>query len=100
MEKYTYVSNELRQAFPNDLKMRKDDKITLKINILVWIKRIDNKVIDFFGPIALDGNSSKELLNQVNDLLKEGRIYVTKQTIETIPTTITNPSYKTFENAE
>lgn len=100
MEKYTYVSNELRQAFPNDLKMRKDDKITLKINILVWIKRIDNKVIDFFGPIALDGNSSKKLLNQVNDLLKEGRIYVTKQTFETIPTTITNPSYKTFENAE
>ncbi len=88
MERYTYVSNELRQAFPNDLKMRKDDKIILKINILVWIKRLDHKIIDFFGPISLDGNSSKKLLEQINALLQEGRVYITKQSFENIPDNI------------
>ena len=100
MEGFIYVSNELRPAFANDLKMWREDKKVLKTNVLIWVKRLDHKILDFFGPIVLDGNSSKELLNQVNDLLKEGRIYVTKQTFETIPTTITNTSYKTFENAE
>ncbi len=98
MEKYTYVSNELRQAFPNDLKMRKDDKIILKINILVWIKRIDHKVIDFFGPIALDGNSSKKLLDQINSLLKEGRVFITKQSFENIPDNIVESNYRTNDN--
>lgn len=98
MEGFIYVSNELRPAFANDLKMWREDKKVLKTNVLIWVKRLDHKILDFFGPIVLDGNSSKELLNQVNDLLKEGRVYITKQSFENIPANIIESNYRTNDD--
>ena len=95
-----YISNDIRKANSNDLKMiDKDNKKVLKINTLIWIKRIDNQIIDFFGPIVLDSNTSTEVFEQVAELLQEGRIYIINGAFKNIPQNIIQPHYQTVAHA-
>lgn len=80
-----YVSNELRKAYSDDLKMIEKGEKVLKINTLIWIKRLDKRILDFYGPIILDNHSTDELLKKIGSLLKEERIYILNDSFREIP---------------